>query len=136
MISPRVILIFIIFSGVQISSGRPSRLYIWDVGQGQWVTFAQTHSCTHFDMGGEYAPKKYIKKLCQNKFNYLYLSHADTDHIKFIYWSKKNLTSLCLMDLPREILSPKKKMAFDVRAKMQRQFNFYAEKLGAEKLGA
>lgn len=108
MIRGSFIFLFTLLSCSQVSDGHFSRLYIWNVGQGQWATLNLEKICIHFDMGGEKAPKEKINSLCKTKQNQLYLSHADTDHISFIYWSKRNLNKLCLQSLPRETLSLKK----------------------------
>ncbi|MCB0350448.1 MAG: hydrolase [Bdellovibrionales bacterium] len=101
--------IILLFTSHPIATGLPARLYIWNVGQGQWTTYVSSNKCVHFDMGGEFAPKMRIKTMCRERRNFIHLSHADTDHIKFIFWGKKNLNSLCLIQLPREKLSSKKK---------------------------
>lgn len=59
------------------------QMIVWNVGQGLWVTHIERHTCTHFDMGGEFYPLL-VNDLCQNKENLLVLSHFDQDHIKFI----------------------------------------------------
>jgi competence protein ComEC len=82
------------------------RLYIWNVGQGQWVTWMSGHQCQHFDMGGEQAPKNQILKLCRNRKNSLYLTHSDLDHISFVPWGLRNLAELCLKIPLREKTTP------------------------------
>jgi len=91
-----------------VETGKPSRLYVWNVGQGQWLTWVRDQSCFHFDMGGERAPLAKIRQLCALKTNSLYLSHADWDHIKFMPWGSLQLPGLCLMNWPREKLEPRK----------------------------
>ncbi|MBK9323560.1 MAG: hydrolase [Bdellovibrionaceae bacterium] len=73
-----------------------SRLVVWNVGQGQWVTWATRESCLHFDLGGEYMPAKKIKNLCAYKENKLFLSHWDWDHISFVRKMKFLVSSFCL----------------------------------------
>lgn len=57
-----------------------SSLIIWNVGQGQWITWSDSEKCLHFDTGGESVPWNQILKLCWLKTNYIYLSHKDRDH--------------------------------------------------------
>jgi competence protein ComEC len=111
--------VFFILIGLHcspISSGFRGRLYIWDVGQGQWVTWAEESRCTHFDMGGEKAPLKHIQFLCGRKQNAVLITHADTDHIKFLGWGFRHLTNLCLASTPQEKLKPQKQWI--LKAKM------------------
>ncbi|OFZ11901.1 MAG: hypothetical protein A2Z20_03005 [Bdellovibrionales bacterium RBG_16_40_8] len=103
------VFIFLILFSSRIENALPSRLYVWRVGQGQWITWVKEQNCLHFDMGGESAPTRFIQKLCRDKKNSLFLSHADLDHIRFIPWGKKNLANLCLHELPRETLNEKKR---------------------------
>lgn len=103
-----VFFIFLVLLTCPAEDGLPSRMYIWNVGQGQWLTWVRPSDCVHFDMGGEVAPLKRIRELCHRKKNYVYLTHADMDHIKFLTWGLNNLFDLCLMTLPREHLSSRK----------------------------
>lgn len=98
----------IVLFTVKISSGHSSRVFIWNVGQGQWATWVRDNECLHFDMGGEQAPLSRIRQLCQSRKNSLSLSHSDFDHIRYIYWGIKNLAGLCLVAKPRETLNFKK----------------------------
>lgn len=100
--------LLIFFFTTRVSNGYSSRLFVWNVGQGQWLTWVHDNRCLHFDMGGEFAPLKRIQKLCQFRKNSLYLTHADSDHIRYIWWSIKNLSDLCLIAKPQEALSFKK----------------------------
>ena len=70
-------------------------LIVWSVGQGQMVTYVSKNDCYHFDMGGEYFPKKKLFKICSHKKNRVYYSHFDSDHINFSLKAKKILPSLC-----------------------------------------
>ncbi len=54
---------------------------IWNVGQGQWITYNTLTTCYHFDVGGEFFPLRKIKQLCRDKQNELYISHWDFDHL-------------------------------------------------------
>ena len=88
------------------------QLIVWSVGQGQMVTYISKTHCHHFDMGGEYFPKKKLFRTCNNKKNRIYYSHWDYDHINFSLKVKKILPSLCrdpsFSDLP--IHSKKRKI--------------------------
>ena len=74
-----------------------SRWILWNVGQGQWLTYSSTTSCHHLDMGGERAPWQRIKEECGSKTNSLSLSHWDWDHLSLIRKAKYQLGQLCLM---------------------------------------
>lgn len=91
--------------------GQLDRFYIWNVGQGQWATWVQAQRCLHFDMGGEFSPLKKIKNICQHKDNFLFLSHSDYDHMKYVSWGMRQLPNFCLAALPRESLNAKKRKA-------------------------
>ncbi len=60
------------------------QMIVWNVGQGQWVTWVEPQNCLHFDVGGEFFSQNQIIKNCKNKNNYIFLSHWDWDHINFI----------------------------------------------------
>lgn len=108
MKSQLYISILILFFATKISNGFSSRIYIWNVGQGQWVTWVHENECLHFDMGGEFAALRRIRQLCQFRKNILYLSHSDFDHIRYIFWGAKNLANLCLFAKSRETLNARK----------------------------
>lgn len=69
---------------------------VWNVGQGQWVTYVHQHHCWHFDFGGEKNPIKEVYKYCYWRENRLILSHPDRDHYIFIKSMKQKLKQLCL----------------------------------------
>lgn len=73
-----------------------SELVVWNVGQGQFVTYAQNDMCLHFDMGGEQMNSRQLRELCHNKINEVYLSHWDWDHIGLITRVQKILPNLCI----------------------------------------
>lgn len=102
------IFILLLLTSAPISPAVPGRLFIWNVGQGQWITWKLEDRCLHFDMGGELAPFHHLRQHCGSRSNILYLSHADLDHIRFIPWGKRNLPELCMVTFPREPLSGKK----------------------------
>jgi len=78
----------------------PSRLIVWDVGQGQWVTWVEEKRCLHFDMGGEFYPRK-VREVCAGKQNEILLSHWDMDHISFVFRFKREGLLLCVHHLPQ-----------------------------------
>lgn len=75
-------------------------LVIWNVGQGQWLTFVDVEACWHIDMGGEFAPWNKIIPLCRSRANRISLSHWDSDHINFITAARAQLPNLCLVNRP------------------------------------
>ena len=54
---------------------------VWNVGQGQWVSYIDIDKCYHFDAGGEFFDKRKFQKHCKNKYNAFSFSHWDWDHI-------------------------------------------------------
>jgi competence protein ComEC len=107
------LILFIYLQPSPSATGYFDKLYVWNVGQGLWVTVVASVECVHFDMGGERAPLHKILFLCARKKNILVLSHSDLDHIKFIGWGRRNLPHLCLLKTPREPLAGKKKYIID-----------------------
>lgn len=79
------------------------QLIVWNVGQGQWVSFIHQNECLHFDVGGETAPLAKIKGLCSEKNNVIFLSHDDFDHIKYAHWIKKQLAPCWSQENAREL---------------------------------
>lgn len=69
---------------------------VWNVGQGQWVTYVRHHQCWHFDFGGEKNPINEVYKYCYWRENRLILSHPDRDHYIFIKSIKQKFKQLCL----------------------------------------
>lgn len=72
---------------------------VWNIGQGQWLSEILNDECHHYDFGGEIQYLNKIKKsfqhYCQNKINYLYLSHADFDHYSFANYIFNNSKRTC-----------------------------------------
>jgi len=93
----------------------PHAFYVWNVGQGLWTTYVTADICFHFDMGGEYAPWEQITSVCQKRFNQVYLTHWDLDHIGFVARIARELTLVCLQSPPVGPANPKKQ---DLLAKM------------------
>lgn len=84
------------------------QIIIWDVGQGQWVSFSENLFCLHMDMGGERMDWLSLRKECGRKRNYLFLTHGDWDHVNFIKKARTHLKKLCLFGRPLEKISSKK----------------------------
>jgi competence protein ComEC len=88
---------FLIFiSPVTVFEKLPKELIVWNVGQGQWVTYVEESRCLHFDAGGEFFPQQKIAQACRGKKNILFLSHWDQDHLGFILDLKYLSGDLCL----------------------------------------
>ena len=104
-----VFILFFLFPIGRFSQDKKSQLIIWYVGQGQMVTYSDTTSCLHFDMGGEHLPLKKLVKECKQKENKVFFSHWDWDHINFTKKVKKHLPSLCRMNIPGGRGNKKKK---------------------------
>lgn len=75
---------------------RPFNFVIWNVGQGSWSTFIDGDSCLHFDMGGEKISFSKVEDLCAKKYNAIYLTHLDWDHISFIKKFLNSTERVCL----------------------------------------
>lgn len=78
----------------------PDQFVVWNVGQGQWATWAVGLDCFHFDMGGERADWTRIQSLCRGRANRVYFSHWDLDHINFAARAKRFLPDLCIAASP------------------------------------
>ena len=79
---------------------KKDQLMVWNVGQGQMVTYVSQKECHHFDIGGEsqFFPEKKIFKLCRKKKNKVSYTHWDLDHINFSSKMKRIFPSLCRVD--------------------------------------
>lgn len=99
-----IISIFVGFVGFfypkKIPSFNSDQLIIWNVGQGQMVTYLSKTHCFHFDMGGEKFPEKKLFNTCRKKKNEVRYTHLDFDHTNFSLKAKRILPSLCRVDLP------------------------------------
>lgn len=85
-----------------------SQWVVWNVGQGQWVTYVQKDQCWHFDFGGEKNPIDNVAEICGWRQNLLVLSHADRDHFNFLPSILKRLKQVCLIGPSWKALSSKK----------------------------
>jgi len=88
-------------------------LIVWNVGQGQWVTFVEGGMCWHVDMGGEFAPWPEIQHLCRARENVVSLSHWDRDHISFAGAARTRLPHICLLNRPEGVSSVNKSRMID-----------------------
>jgi competence protein ComEC len=82
------------------------QMVIWNVGQGAWATEIHRQICLHFDAGGEHSALPLLAEACAEKQNFLFLSHADQDHIGFAGRLAQTFPT-CVESLP-EGLSPRK----------------------------
>lgn len=88
------------------------QLVVWNVGQGQWVTYIDSKTCYHLDAGGEFAPWKSISLSCADKKNWVYLTHWDLDHVRFLPKLQKKLGETCLKIFPPPPISTTKQKIF------------------------
>ena len=111
-----VLILFLSFLLNKKENFEEDQLVVWNMGQGQMVTYVSDKYCHHFDMGGERFPEKKIFKLCRYRKNRVYYTHWDQDHINFSDKAKRIFPSLCRVVLPQQSL-PK---SFKKRRKIQR----------------
>jgi beta-lactamase superfamily II metal-dependent hydrolase len=83
---------------------------LWNVGQGQWFTWVQTHSCLHVDMGGEKHMPRAPSTNCRGKKNTIVLTHFDWDHIRWAvqFQNLQTPSSTCWLKLKHQSLPAKK----------------------------
>lgn len=86
-----------VFTPHLLTNNYTHQLIVWNVGQGQWLTYIKNNHCYHMDMGGEFAPLRRVLKYCKQKDNIIYISHADRDHINFYGQFTKNVKFHCLV---------------------------------------
>ncbi len=93
-----------------------SQFLVWNIGQGQWVTYIKPSHCVHFDVGGEWLPPtKKLTSFCGGKTNIIALSHIDKDHIRFSSKVKTLFLNTCFMEQDFSVLN--------IGPKKQRQIN-------------
>jgi competence protein ComEC len=101
-----------VLTGVPLSSEQLARWTVWNVGQGQWVTYRTHSQCYHFDTGGEFPPWQEIMEECRDKLNLFSYSHWDWDHVGFASRLPKILPRHCLLLRPEGAHSPRKERLF------------------------
>ena len=92
----------------QYSQNKKAQLIVWNVGQGQMVTYSDLTTCIHFDMGGEKLPLRKLIKECGLKKNQVFFSHWDWDHIRFAKQVWRRIPSVCRLNNPGGIGGKKK----------------------------
>jgi competence protein ComEC len=97
----KIIFFSIFIFPVVLSTPELSQLIIWNIGQGQWVTYSSLTECDHFDIGGEFWNPLEIRSFCYKKLNRIYISHEDKDHTSFSLKSQSILPKVCLAEGPR-----------------------------------
>jgi competence protein ComEC len=80
-----LILILIFYAYPLTDAFFRNELIIWNIGQGQWITWHSFETCLHFDTGGEKIPWHQILNLCHGKTNKIFFSHKDKDHTQWAY---------------------------------------------------
>jgi competence protein ComEC len=91
-----ILLAFLLWP-ISLTMPLDSRWIIWNVGQGEWVTWVTHDRCYHFDMGGERMPDI---RVCADKQNRVYFTHWDLDHIGFAAKAQAVLPHICLGQAP------------------------------------
>lgn len=86
----------LLFFPIPLISDETEWLAVWNVGQGQWVTYKTNSKCLHIDMGGEKIPNSKLLSQCSKKENYLYITHYDWDHINLINKIQFIFSKICL----------------------------------------
>lgn len=85
----------------KINFEKSNLLIVWNVGQGQWVTFKEQHECLHYDMGGEFSRVPFqVMKFCSKVQNKIYFSHWDSDHISFANQFANLISQTCIAAMP------------------------------------
>ena len=92
-------------------------LIVWNVRQGQMITYSDSMQCIHFDMGGESFPVKKLVQECGQKSNKVFFSHWDWDHINFTKLAWKRLHHFCRLNWPGGVGTKKKKSFLSVLPK-------------------
>jgi competence protein ComEC len=103
--------LLILLSASKLADAPGRFLVVWNIGQGAWSTVISNNECWHFDMGGEHFPAA-VSAICRGKFNKLFLSHDDWDHMAFMsrlaHWPH-----VCLIKSPREITTAHKRQIIE-----------------------
>lgn len=98
----RSLILCIVLLSPSVLSEPITKLIVWNVGQGQFVTFVHNNTCHHFDMGGEYFNShKDLLNSCYSKRNEINITHWDKDHISFIRNLSPLLPRFCIRNYPQ-----------------------------------
>lgn len=102
--------VFILFWPHWTTGDQIQQLVIWNVGQGQMVSWISQKLCLHIDAGGDRpAPLQKISQLCSLQQNIQLVTHYDKDHVNFIAKLQRSVNRYCLKEnLPAEISTKKK----------------------------
>ncbi len=95
-----LITLYILCFCQKVNNGLLPFWIVWNVGQGQWVSYVDSFTCYHFDAGGEFFDDKKFKKHCQDKYNVFSFSHWDWDHINLTRKLKRLVLYSCLLYPP------------------------------------
>ena len=98
----------------QINEGILPFWVVWHVGQGQCVSYVDSHACYHFDAGGEFFDYEKFRKYCKNKSNIFSFSHWDWDHIGLVRKLARAVLSSCILYPPNGPSSSYKKQFLSV----------------------
>ncbi|MCB0385153.1 MAG: hydrolase [Bdellovibrionales bacterium] len=85
----------------RLSLNQKNRLILWNVGQGQWLTYSTSTFCHHLDMGGEKIQWWRVRRECGQKVNTVQFSHWDWDHLSFLKNAQGTLPQICLSRPPQ-----------------------------------
>ena len=98
----------------QVNEGTLPFWVVWHVGQGQFVSYVDNHTCYHFDAGGEFFDDKKFRKHCKTKSNIFSFSHWDWDHIGLVRKLVKSVLKSCRLYLPNGPSPPNKRRFLSV----------------------
>ncbi len=90
----------IFFYSVSTSTLLKNTWVIWNVGQGQTLSYITKEECFHYDTGGERLDFFSVSKICEKRKNILYYSHWDWDHVSFVNFFSQRLNA-CVSIKPK-----------------------------------
>lgn len=109
VIKAGLVFLLVVLAPHQMRRDHARVFVVWNVGQGQWITYYNGDRCLHFDAGGERSPLTFVKKLCGDGPQSLWLSHWDFDHVNFALELKRAAHRLCAAGWPLGKISPAKR---------------------------
>lgn len=118
------VFLLILAVALPLSSESPEQWIIWNVGQGQWVSFVTAQGCFHFDTGGEFAPWKSLMEHCRERKNILSFSHWDWDHVAFAQKTLRFLPDSCVLLKPFGQSSKRKRKLFALLPACEKKLSF------------